>query len=217
MKLTAFQSDKGDCLLLETADGKNRMLVDGGMRRAYSEHVAPALGKLREAKKKIDIAYISHIDQDHISGVLRLLDDEAAWRVHLFQVSNGNPKHPRPDSPRPPEVGRIFHNSFHDMVGENTGPIEDMLAATAEILSGADHPWLREIAADRRNIVASIPEALRVSNRIQGGQLNIPLNPEFKGKLMMVDEDMSPVRLGFIRLKVIGPFPKDLKALMSIT
>ena len=54
MKLTAFQADKGDCLLLETANGKNRMLVDGGMKRAYSAHVAPALGALRRAKKKLN-------------------------------------------------------------------------------------------------------------------------------------------------------------------
>src|SRR5215207_2325637 len=108
MKLTAFQSDKGDCLLLETSDGSNRMLIDGGMRQAYSKHVAPALGKLRDAGKKIDIAYVSHVDQDHIAGVLQLLDDEASWRVHEHQLTSGNASHPEPESPRPPSVKRIF-------------------------------------------------------------------------------------------------------------
>src|SRR5687767_14996879 len=117
MKLTAFQSDKGDCLLLETADGKRRMLIDGGMSRAYTAHVAGPLGGLRSAGKKIDIAYISHIDQDHISGVLRLLNDEAEWVVHEHQIKNGNPGHPEPDSPRPPKIGKIYHNSFHDLLG----------------------------------------------------------------------------------------------------
>jgi D-alanine--poly(phosphoribitol) ligase subunit 1 len=42
-----------------------------------------------------------HIDRDHISGVLRMLDDEAEWRVHEFQLANGNPGHPAPRSPRP--------------------------------------------------------------------------------------------------------------------
>src|SRR5262245_45758689 len=145
MKLTAFQSDKGDCLLLETADEKNRMLIDGGMKRAYSEHVASAMGALRDAKKRLDIVYISHVDDDHIAGILQLLNDEADWRVHEHQLKNGNPHHPEPDGPRPPQVDKIFHNAFHDQVGKNSGEIENMLAATAAILSGSDHPWLKEV------------------------------------------------------------------------
>ena len=44
------------------------------MPDAYREHVAAALGKLRKANKKIDLVYVSHIDQDHIGGVLAMLD-----------------------------------------------------------------------------------------------------------------------------------------------
>ncbi|RZU40337.1 MBL fold metallo-hydrolase [Edaphobacter modestus] len=213
MKLTAFQSDKGDCLLMETADGAHRMLIDGGMRDSYSAHVAPTLGKLREAGKKMDVVYISHIDQDHIAGVLRLLDDEVEWRIHEHLIANGNPGHRAPKSPRPPEIGQIWHNSFHEQVGKNAGPVEDMLAATAEILSGANHPVLREIAQDRRDLATSIPEAMRVSSRIRHGQLNIPLNPEFNGKLMLVQDGRSAIKLGSIKLNLIGPFEKDLKKL----
>jgi len=89
MKLNIFQSDKGDCILLESEDGK-RILCDGGMSRSMSKHVAPALGKLRKAKKNIDFAYVSHIDQDHISGVLQLMQDELDWRVFEHQKRLGN-------------------------------------------------------------------------------------------------------------------------------
>src|SRR5215210_1929433 len=108
MKLTVFQSDKGDCLLLTGDDGR-RMLVDGGMRPAYSEHVAPALGQLRDNGEKLDVVYVSHIDQDHISGVLQMMDDEVAWRIHDFQVSSGNTHKKAPDVPRPPKVKDIWH------------------------------------------------------------------------------------------------------------
>lgn len=43
MKLTVFQSDKGDCLLV-TGNGGKWMLVDGGMRSSYAQHVAAAFG-----------------------------------------------------------------------------------------------------------------------------------------------------------------------------
>ena len=56
MRIEIFQSSHGDCLLLESADGK-RILCDGGMRNAMEEFVAPALGKLRddEPNRPIDL------------------------------------------------------------------------------------------------------------------------------------------------------------------
>ena len=92
------------------------------------------MGGLAAAEKQLDLVYISHIDQDHICGVLKMLDDEAAWRVHEFQINrNSNKgKHAKPKAPRPPEnIGKLYHNSFHDQVGENSGEIESMLAATS--------------------------------------------------------------------------------------
>jgi len=213
VKLTAFQSDKGDCLFLESADRKNRMLVDGGIERAYTQHVAPALATLRKQKKSVDIVYISHIDEDHIAGILQLLDDEAAWRVHEHQVNNGNPTHPRPEVDRPAAVKRIFHNAFSDLVGDESERIEDMLAATATILSGAENPIFRRIAQERRDLANSIPQALKVSKRVAKNQLNIPLNPDFSGKLMLVRDNIPSIPLGSITLRVLGPFPEDLKKL----
>ena len=99
MKLTVFQSDKGDCLLLE-GDAGGRILADGGMRDSYTAHVAPALGKLRAKKQAIDVVYVSHIDQDHISGVLQMMDDEVEWRIHDFQLKQKNLTHKPPASPR---------------------------------------------------------------------------------------------------------------------
>jgi hypothetical protein len=214
MRLTAFQSGKGDCLLLETSDAKHRILIDGGMDDAYSSHVAPSLGKLRDNGTALDVVYVSHIDEDHISGVLQMLDDEAAWRVHEHQKRTGNAHHDPPSVKRPPAVGAIFHNSFHDLIARNQGPIEDALAATARILSGSDMPDVMKVAEERRDLVASIPQAMKVSQRIKPQQLNIPLNPHFGGNLMMVKAGMPDhLAVGTITLRVLGPFSEDLTKL----
>ncbi len=205
MKLTVYPSDKGDCLLLRAESGLH-ILIDGGMQSSYTAHVAASLNRLRRQGKPLDLVYVSHIDQDHISGVLRLLDDEAAWRVHEHQLANGNPSHSRPESPRPPQVGGIWHNAFHELAGDNAGAIQDMLAATAAVLFGAPGGALREAAVERQDLALSIPEAIRVSRRIGGSQLNIPLNAEFGGKLAMVRDGQAPVQLGSLSLSVIGPF-----------
>lgn len=211
MHLTMFQSGKGDCLLLSNAAGTSRILVDGGMPDAYSEHVAPALGKLRAAKKKIDLVYVSHIDRDHIGGVLRLLDDEVKWRVHEHQKKNGNPAHKAPPAPRPPKIGAIWHNAFHEQLTKNAGKIEEALAATAPVLSGADVAAMREAGLHQANVAASIKEAIQVSRRIGPNQLGIPLNAPSSGRLMMLREGQKPFTIGGMKVTILGPTDVHLR------
>jgi beta-lactamase superfamily II metal-dependent hydrolase len=211
MKLTIFQSNKGDCLLLTSNDDR-RMLIDGGMRDSYREHVAPALGELQEQGKKLDLVYLSHIDQDHIAGVLQLMDDIVAWRVHAFQISHGNPTHKPPTAKRPPEVEKVWHNAFHEVITENTGAIEDLLAATAAVLSGAQEPQLRDVAAIHDNIVNGVGQAIQLSRRIGDQQLGIPLNPEFDHKLMIRDRQPE-IKLGAMALFILGPTQDTLDKL----
>ena len=210
MKLRVFQSGKGDCMLLTGADGRN-VLIDGGMRDAYSEHVAPALGKLRDNKETIDVIYVSHIDQDHISGVLELMDDEVAWRIHEFQLANDNPSHKEPASARPPKVRAIWHNAFHQQINKNTKEIEEMLAASAAILSGSENVVVREIASQQRELVTSIAEAIQLTMRVSPEQLGIKVNGPADGKLMLVRaETTAAIKVGGLRFRIIGPFRSDL-------
>jgi beta-lactamase superfamily II metal-dependent hydrolase len=216
VRLTVFQSDKGDCLLVSStsAASTHNILVDGGMRASYSEHVAPALGKLRDREEQLDLVYVSHIDQDHISGVLQLFDDMKDWRVHAFQQAHGNTNHRPPAAPRPPEVEVVWHNAFHEQLGDNAGPIEEALAATATILSAAEDDSTLEMAADFRDFATSRAEAVQLSRRIGTAQLRIPLNPQFDGKLVCVKDAMPPaVEIGPLKITVIGPALADLDAL----
>jgi hypothetical protein len=209
MKLTLFQSDQGDCLLVTSSDGKT-LLVDGGMRSSYTEHVAPQLAKL----KKLDLVCVSHIDRDHISGVLQMLDDEVVWRVHDFQVKSGNTKHKKPSVVRPPAIAKIWHNGFSEQVSQNTGPIAGTLAALSNILAASDAVDLRRVADEQRELATSIPEAIQLSRRIGDGQLGIPLNPERNGALMVAG-DGGTIKLGKLKISVIGPFEADLKKLRT--
>jgi beta-lactamase superfamily II metal-dependent hydrolase len=212
VRLTVFQSDKGDCLLIAGKDG-GRILADGGMRDSYKAHVAPALGKLHKGGKALDLVYVSHIDRDHISGVLQLMDDLVDWRVHEYHVASGNAHHKPPKSPRPPDVKAIWHNSFHAQVGKNSGPIERMLAANAAVLSLGRMTWQMNAAEEAMNLVASRREALQLSRRIGAKQLDIPLNQDYGGGLMFVSEPVDAITVGSLSVCVIGPFVEDLQNL----
>lgn len=104
MHLTVFQSDKGDCLMLES--GENRMLIDGGMRDSYTRHVAPTLSQLQKNGNRLDLVYVSHIDRDHVFGVLQMMKDPVVWRVYDFHQTalGGNRNWPEPKVKRPPDM-----------------------------------------------------------------------------------------------------------------
>jgi hypothetical protein len=214
MKFTVFQSDKGDCLLLESDTG-TRILADGGMLPAYNKFVAPHLARLRKANKELDLVYVSHIDEDHIVGILRMMDDEAAWRVFDFQRAQGNTQFPKPENPRPALAKEIWHNAFHEQVGANAGPIEDLLAASASILSASILPKNLGLAEEFGELALSQKQAILLSRRIGAKQLGIPLNSPAAGKLMFVRPNLSPFTLGGLNVFVIGPFEADLKVLRT--
>jgi beta-lactamase superfamily II metal-dependent hydrolase len=208
-----FQSGKGDCLLLSNANDTARILIDGGMPAAYRDHVAAALGKLRTAKKSLNLVYVSHIDQDHIGGILKMLDDEVAWRVHDFQKKNGNTSHKRPSVPRPPKIDTIWHNAFHEQLKKNAGPIEQALAAAAPVLLGAQVGALRAVGLQQSELATSIREAIQVSRRIGPKQLGIKLNPQAKGKLLMLRAGAKPLKMNGLSITILGPTDAHLKRL----
>jgi beta-lactamase superfamily II metal-dependent hydrolase len=212
MKLTFFPADKGDCFLVTGNDGKN-ILVDGGMGSSYRDFVAKELADLQKNKARLELVCVSHIDADHISGILQLVDDVVAWRVHDYQVKEGNKTHKPPQRDRPPEIRGIWHNAFHEQIGKNSGEVQSMLAATATILSASAGSSAQALAEMRRSLATSISEALQLSRRVSAGQLGIPLNKPFGGRLALVKPGQTSIRVGGMRVSVIGPFEEDLRNL----
>jgi ribonuclease BN (tRNA processing enzyme) len=214
MKITLLPSEKGDCLLIESGDVA--ILADGGMRGSYVTEVRPFLGRFAAAGRELDLVYVSHVDQDHIAGVLQLLEDMVQWRVHKHKVANGRPS-TKPKFAEPPAVKRIWHNSFKALVPENGGEIGTMLASRANSLSSSGNSAAIKLAAAYSNIANSIPEAIKVSRRIAADQLDIPLNGEFNHLLAMVRGnnaiDLKPGSK--LSIRVIGPFEKDLEILRN--
>lgn len=215
MKLHIFQSAKGDCLLLEAKDG-TRILCDGGMAASMRSYVRDELAKLRTSNKKIDYIYVSHIDQDHISGALQLLEDELEWRLYEFHEEQGTPIR-KPKAPRPPEIGGIWHNAFRDQIGKNVGEIEDTLAAAAPALLASAVPDIVELGEELQQIAVSIPEAIKVSRYASPDLLDIPTNQlpgsQDEPKLLLVRDDQSAFEVGSMRLTIVGPTSDELKLL----
>jgi L-ascorbate metabolism protein UlaG (beta-lactamase superfamily) len=207
-----YQSSKGDCLLIEGSNG-GRVLCDGGMSASMRDHVRESLSRL----DGIDAIYVSHIDQDHISGVLALLQDALAWKVFRHHAARGDTDVRRPTVPEPPAIGGIWHNAFHHLITRNRGAIENLLAAAAHALHGTGLVEMAQAGEEMESIANSIPEAMEVSALIEPELLDIPLNrPPGRpgaGELLLVEEPNDPFRIGSMSFQLIGPSKTQLRRL----
>ena len=192
------------------------MLCDGGMAYTLKSHVRDELTKLRHDDRAIDLVYISHVDNDHISGILQLLEDEAEWRVFKLHEDSDDPIR-EPKVPRPPEIKGILHNAFKDQVKENNKIIQNLLSASAPMLYATGVPDLMHMADEMQGIATGIPEALKVSSLISADALDIPLNkPPGVGKqrqLLLAGQKGETFKLGSMKFTLIGPTKKELRDL----
>ncbi|NHF58039.1 MBL fold metallo-hydrolase [Flavobacteriaceae bacterium TP-CH-4] len=95
MKIRFLKAFKGDSILItvNTDMGPRNILVDGGEGATYKKDIGPVgipeygelktiTENLRNQKQKIDLLILTHIDDDHIGGILKwLAEDEGAHEL----------------------------------------------------------------------------------------------------------------------------------------
>lgn len=222
MILDIFRAGSGDCILITSSDGKTRMLADGGLPTAYKSYIAAPLSRLRDEGKDIDVVYVSHIDEDHIGGILGMLDAEVAWRVADHMKARGK-KWKDPALPRPPRIKAIWHNAFLETVAATNARNIDASAMTAALSEDAStmatafalgrDPAALAAAEDFRMLALSVGQAIAVNGRIKPDQLDIPLNPPFDGGLMVWKKAAKPIKVGKMQATVLGPTRTELEKL----
>jgi len=118
IELSMLPGKDGDCLLLTYGDPPRRVLIDGGRAATYPL-IKPVLAALEPPR--IDLLVVTHVDQDHVLGVLALFDDDE--RV---------------------AVGEVWFNGFDHLMDkplETFGPRDGELLTTA--LMAQRVPWNR--------------------------------------------------------------------------
>lgn len=75
--LDMLPAREGDCLWLTYGDenGKRHMLIDGG-RQATGRIVRDKLADLPDGERRLELVVVTHVDRDHIEGMLELAEAE---------------------------------------------------------------------------------------------------------------------------------------------
>ncbi len=211
-----FHAGDGDCLLLTSTrpdaagvEQEYHVLVDGGRKEAFRDNARRVLYAL----PRIDLAYVSHIDDDHISGVLGITEDAVQWKVYRHLEERGESPS-KPSFPEPPPIEEIWHNSLFELVGDDLEPdTAGALATSARLLAGAMEEEARLEAQRVDDLATGERSAMELSRRISDRQLGIKRNRP-RNRLMQLGNS-SYRRIGPFTLQVLAPTEEAITALRA--
>jgi beta-lactamase superfamily II metal-dependent hydrolase len=192
LALRAVQAAFGDCLLVEfgSAGEPRYILVDGGPPDTYAQHLETELKAIAARGGGLELAVLSHVDNDHIIGLLDLFAQLREQRVNHEDETI--------------TIGALWHNSFERTVdphNEIAPRLEALLAAAGGV----------QMMGQAGSAVTGIAEGS--SLRLAAQALEIPLNPDFAGGLICVDDAPPPETIENLKLQVVGPTRTNLEAL----
>ncbi len=77
-RIQMLPAEQGDALFIEygSPSSPHRILIDAGVRKT-SGLARERIGELPTSKRHFDLLIVTHVDSDHIGGILKLLDDES--------------------------------------------------------------------------------------------------------------------------------------------
>lgn len=207
MEIRAFHVKEGDSVLISSGD--STILVDGGLSTPFRDHVIPELAGL----DGLDLVLVSHIDNDHISGILDLIRLTSDWRVFDFHSGTAGSHLAEPALPKPPEIAKIWHNGFHKLVDDADGRIQQSLELDSQILGlSGTNPALLELY---QNLTTGVASALELNYRLELSNLGIPLNPESDrtDELLVLSDALETHGVGDFTLRILGPTTVELESL----
>lgn len=198
--LEALAAGQGDCLLLHYGDSKTRKLalIDGGPTGVYKKSLRPRLEQLLSelaaaGRLELDLIMISHLDGDHIRGVLDLTDELIEKRqTGAIAV----------------DATSIWLNTFKDVgAGARASSVNGEVQAAIASLSGESGKW----RGDAEAVVASVPQGQRLRDNVK--VLSWTQNPGFDGPVMAPAKGGRKVNLGPLALHVVAPLQSQITQL----
>ena len=200
MRLTieALQANDGDCLIVHyarTGVSTLRILIDGGSRGIYQSVLRPRLDQLRHGDAlQLRMAMVSHIDLDHITGILDLFRD-----MERVRDDGGEPFC---------RIRTLWHNSFEKVHEGRPATLQS--AAVGAALGGMPPPGLNAMTAA---VVASVKQGAELRDIAQ--RLDVATNEGATDTLVRAPETgLRRITIApGLQLALLGPRDEQLRKL----
>ena len=203
------RAKKGDCLILHYGSKTNPGLglIDGGPSQVYGPHLKPRLQEIKKLRKlgpdeplPVDFLMVSHIDDDHINGVLELTKELLEAKAAQKQL--------------PLRIKGVWHNTFDDIIGNNPKDLTAAVTAQFGTASLAGEPDVDGLDPDVAKVLASVSQGFRLRDDLRG--LKLRINPDFNGGLVIAKKKSKPIDMGKgLKFTVVGPLHDEVVALQK--
>jgi beta-lactamase superfamily II metal-dependent hydrolase len=231
LKLNIVQAKFGDCMILEFGSEEQKphyILIDGGPEGTYDNHLSATLQSKRlggdGSKKTLDIIIASHVDDDHVIGIIDFLAD---LRHRREEAENS-----QMDDKNIISVGSLWHNSFSKTLQEEEEQ-EDDTGSRSSNNSVNIHSRVESLlermqsssssSSSKNNFAAAKAAIMGIGEGRQlhllAGILGIVINPGFPKGLVLVEEQEeapNPIKIDNLTLRIIGPTKANLEELRNL-
>ena len=207
--LDVRRAKKGDCLILHYGSKQDPglMLIDGGPSQVYGPHLRPRLQEIRKMRKlsadeslPVDFLMVSHIDDDHINGILELTKELLEAKAAKKQL--------------PVKIKGVWHNTFDDIIGNNPKELTAAVTAQFGAASLSGEPDVDGLDPDVAKVLASVSQGFRLRDDIRG--LKLRINPDFSGGLVIAKKKGKAIDMGNgLKFTVVGPLNDEVVALQK--
>ena len=204
--LDVRRARKGDCLIVHygTKTEPGLMLIDGGPADVYQPFLKPRLAEILNARGlaanetlPVDLLMVSHIDDDHIRGVLELTKE-------MIEAQG----------PKPLRISGVWHNSFDDIIGNNPKELLASVTSSFGAASLSGDVDVEGLNPDAAKVLASVDQGFRL--RDDSKVLGLRINPQLKGQLVLAKAKAKKVDMGKgLSLTVVGPMNDEVLALQK--
>ena len=193
IEIRNYPAKNGDAFLVKTTNGSFAMLIDGGYAETFQQYIRADLISLAASGYKLDLVVATHIDADHISGLLS-----------FFRL-NG-----QADAPAIIPVREVLHNSLRCLAN----PLKDK-----DALRPDDLTLLRDIRLRGYPLPSSTVNVEQEISARQGASLAQLLRDggyqwnTLDGTLSIGGDGLNGLNLPQVKIKILGPNKRRLETL----
>ena len=195
LTITMFPASYGDSFLISVPNEKLNMLIDAGFKSTYKNYIKPALDDLRSTNQKLNFLIITHVDADHISGAVALLEDNQKQDVI--------------------KIGNIWHNSYRHLQSNTNGNTTNLPLREKRLLqqiSAVGYPSEQTTLNDKRDNISAEQGSSLASMIVQG---NYVWNGQTNGQAIKIENIESASVSDNVKLEILTPNEHLLQNLKS--
>lgn len=200
IEVEVLPANEGDCFLITINNENIHILIDGGTAETYRYYLKRRLLQLRSEGKVIDLLIVTHIDNDHIGGIIELLKENGSdIDSKIIRIKN------------------IWHNSYRHLQFEKKGVLGKSEKSILNRIIANGETYLNS-SLSQNSPISAMQGTTLAGLILQGGYC---WNEQFDGKAVVNKEIsylfgkeclISVLKPDFVDLENLGiEWKKDLR------